>query len=85
MRLLLDTHALLWFLLDDPQLSATAKALIIDSANDIEISPASYWEIAIKFSIGKYHLPERTLIFYASVPPRNRRHGSSDCMVARRM
>lgn len=58
MRLLLDTHALLWFLLDDPQLSATAKALIVDSANDIEISPASYWEIAIKISIRKYQLPE---------------------------
>ena len=58
MRLLLDTHAMLWFLLDDPRLSATAKALIGDPLNDIEISPASYWEMAIKISIGKYHLPE---------------------------
>ena len=64
MRLLLDTHALLWFLLDDPQLSATAKALIIDSANDIEISPASYWEIAIKISIRKYRLPETLEAFF---------------------
>jgi PIN domain nuclease of toxin-antitoxin system len=63
-RLLLDTHALLWFLLDDPQLSAAAKALIIDSANDIEISPASYWEIAIKISIGKYYLPESLEDFF---------------------
>jgi PIN domain nuclease of toxin-antitoxin system len=63
-RLLLDTHALLWFLLDAPQLSATAKALISDSANDIEISPASYWEIAIKISIRKYHLPEPLDVFF---------------------
>lgn len=63
MRLRLDTHALLWFLLDDEQISGTAKALIVDSANDIEISPASYWEIAIKISLGKYHLPEPLEVF----------------------
>lgn len=48
MRLLLDTHTFLWFVLNDPQLSAAAKALIEDPANDILVSPASYWEIAIK-------------------------------------
>ena len=64
MRLLLDTQALLWFVLDDPKLSAKAKALIADPANDIEISPASYWEIAIKISIGKYHLPESLDSFF---------------------
>jgi PIN domain nuclease of toxin-antitoxin system len=58
MRLLLDTHAFLWFILDDPQLSARAKSLIEDPANEIEISPASYWEIAIKIGLGKYALPE---------------------------
>ena len=58
MRLLLDTHSFLWFLLDAPQLSATAKAVIADPNNDVEISPASYWEIAIKISLGKYALPE---------------------------
>jgi PIN domain nuclease of toxin-antitoxin system len=58
MRLLLDTHAFLWFLLDDPQLSATAKKLIADPNNDVEISPASYWEIAIKIALRKYELPE---------------------------
>ena len=56
MRLLLDTHALLWFYLNDPQLSARAMALILDSANVKLISPASYWEIAIKVNIGKYAL-----------------------------
>ena len=42
MRLLLDTHAFLWFILDDPQSSPAAKAVIEDPANGIEISPASY-------------------------------------------
>jgi PIN domain nuclease of toxin-antitoxin system len=55
-RLLLDTHALLWYALGEPQLSGHAKALILDPANEILISPASYWEIAIKVSIGKLAL-----------------------------
>ena len=58
MRVLLDTHALLWFLLDDPKLSRVARGVIADAHNRPEISPASYWEIAIKISLGKYELPE---------------------------
>src|SRR5262249_5989643 len=58
MRLLLDTQAFLSFILDDPQLSAAARSLIEDPANDVDISPASYWEIAIKIKTGKYTLPE---------------------------
>jgi PIN domain nuclease of toxin-antitoxin system len=53
-KLILDTHAFLWFVTNDPLLSATAKALIADPTNEVVISPASYWEIAIKVSIGKY-------------------------------
>lgn len=56
MRLLLDTHALLWFALGDLQLSAAALALINDPANEKLVSPASYWEIAIKVSIKKLPL-----------------------------
>ena len=63
MRLLLDTHTFLWFLLEAPHLSTTANALIIDPTNDIEVSPATYWEIAIKVSLGKYALPEPYDIF----------------------
>jgi len=48
MKVLLDTHAFLWFVLNDAKLSALAKSLIEDPANDVLISPASYWEIAIK-------------------------------------
>jgi PIN domain nuclease of toxin-antitoxin system len=62
-RLLLDTHALLWFLLDDPKLSVTARDLVDDPGNDIEISPATYWEIAIKVSLRKYELPEPFEVF----------------------
>jgi PIN domain nuclease of toxin-antitoxin system len=61
--LLLDTHTFLWFLLDNPQLSATAKNFIIDPSNDFEVSPATYWEIAIKISLGKYELPEPYNVF----------------------
>ncbi|MGH7136121.1 MAG: type II toxin-antitoxin system VapC family toxin [Pirellulales bacterium] len=56
MRLLLDTHTLLWFALNDPQLSSMATSLIADQANEKLVSPASYWEIAIKISIRKYAL-----------------------------
>jgi PIN domain nuclease of toxin-antitoxin system len=55
---LLDTHAFLWFILDDAQLVAPARAVIENPANDILVSPASYWEIAIKIGLGKYALPE---------------------------
>lgn len=58
MRLLLDTHAFLWFLLDDPKLSKAAEDSIANPENDIEVSPARDWEIAIKISLNKYALPE---------------------------
>lgn len=54
MRLLLDTHAFLWYVLDDGNLGGGARQAINDSANDVFVSPASYWEIAIKISIRKY-------------------------------
>ena len=56
MRLLLDTHAMYWYIEGDLQLSGTARTLIQDSSNEILVSPASYWEIAIKVSIGKWRL-----------------------------
>ena len=58
MRALLDTQAFLWFILDDARLSIVAKQLIEDPSHDLEVSPASYWEIAIKIRLGKYALPE---------------------------
>jgi len=58
LRILLDTHTFLWFTLGDPQLSASARALIEDPSNDKLVSPATYWEIAIKVSIGKLPLSQ---------------------------
>ena len=60
MRLLLDTHVLLWWLADDPALSKSARKLI---ANEPEVfaSAASAWEIAIKRALGKLEAPENLL------------------------
>ncbi len=53
---LLDTHALLWFLNGDEQLSSKAMKAIADPQNKCFISIASLWEIAIKVKIGKLNL-----------------------------
>jgi PIN domain nuclease of toxin-antitoxin system len=53
MKVLLDTHALLWWLSDDERLGAGARGLIADSANDILVSAASLWEIVVKLRVGK--------------------------------
>ncbi len=60
MRLLLDTHALLWWLIGEEALSPVAREAIADPANEIFVSAASAWEIATKYRIGR--LPEATLI-----------------------
>ena len=53
MELLLDTHALLWWLAGDPSLSQTATEAISDESNGVFVSAASLWEIATKHRIGK--------------------------------
>jgi PIN domain nuclease of toxin-antitoxin system len=53
LNLLLDTHALLWWLLGDTSLSSPARDAIGDTRNDILVSAASAWEIATKVRIGK--------------------------------
>jgi PIN domain nuclease of toxin-antitoxin system len=53
MRYLLDTHALLWFLQDDPQLPKTVSSEITNIDNTCYVSIASLWEIAIKINLGK--------------------------------
>lgn len=58
MRALLDTHTFLWWNLDDPQLAATARAFIGDGQNEVLLSAASAWEIAIKYAKGRLTLPE---------------------------
>ena len=53
MRLLLDTHALLWWLAGDEALSDTARGAIGDPDNEIFVSAAAAWEIATKYRLGK--------------------------------
>jgi PIN domain nuclease of toxin-antitoxin system len=53
MRLLLDTHALLWWLSGDAALAVAARTAIADDSNDILVSAASIWEFATKHRIGK--------------------------------
>ncbi len=65
MRLLLDTHAFLWFIMNHPELSRSARTVIEDPANDLWLSMASIWEIAIKVRIGKLHLARP---FYLFIP-----------------
>jgi PIN domain nuclease of toxin-antitoxin system len=63
MNILLDTHAFLWFVNDDPQLSDPAKRLIEDESSQPFLSAASLWEIAIKISLGKLNLKQPYEIF----------------------
>ncbi len=60
---LLDTHALLWFVWDDPKLSALAKSIINDPRNQIVVSVASCWEVAIKVLSGKMKIGEPASVF----------------------
>ena len=53
MRALLDTHALLWWLSDDPALTRAARKVIAETNNTLIVSAVSAWEIAIKFRLGK--------------------------------
>ena len=56
LRLLLDSHALLWWL-DETELAAEARDAIAEPDNAVWVSAASVWELAIKASTGKLHLP----------------------------
>ncbi|NNM85282.1 MAG: type II toxin-antitoxin system VapC family toxin [Phycisphaerales bacterium] len=56
MKMLLDTHALLWYVLDDGRMGRAACEAIEAVGSQVLVSPASYWEIAIKISLGKYAL-----------------------------
>ena len=53
MRLLLDTHALLWWFSDDPALPASSRKLIAQSDSSVFVSAVSAWEIATKFRLGR--------------------------------
>jgi len=67
-RILLDTHCLLWWLSDDPTLGGQAREVISTPENLIFFSAASIWEIRIKQSIGKLDLPENFAEVLAGQP-----------------
>lgn len=58
MRLLLDTHAFLWFAAADARLSGPARLAICDPTNEVFFSPASYWEMCLKIGRGKLVLQD---------------------------
>ncbi len=66
MRVLLDTHAFIWWVIDDSQLSNAARECIANPDNDVFLSVASAWEIVIKVNIGKLILPEPPLVYIPS-------------------
>jgi PIN domain nuclease of toxin-antitoxin system len=68
---LLDTHTMLWFFWDDPQLSGHAKAIIEDADNRKLVSIASCWEVAIKVGLGKLDLGEPSRSFLPREIARN--------------
>lgn len=58
MKLLLDTHAFLWILADDKHLSPKARRRLDDPRNEVFLSIASVWEMAIKIGLGKLRLDD---------------------------
>jgi len=66
MNVLLDTHAFLWWVIDDPQLSDPARTIIAEPNNTIYFSVVSAWEIIIKERTGKLSLPEPPKIYIPS-------------------
>jgi PIN domain nuclease of toxin-antitoxin system len=63
MKAILDTHAFLWWVLDNPRLSRTARDFIVNPSHTIYLSAVSGWEMAIKWSLGRLTLPAQPDIF----------------------
>ena len=61
MRLLLDTHILLWWLSDDPLLPSAARGAISSPDNEVMVSAAAIWEIAMKKAVGRLDAPDDLL------------------------
>jgi PIN domain nuclease of toxin-antitoxin system len=57
LRLLLDTHAALWWLSDDERFGEEASRQVVDPTNQILLSAAVVWEVAVKRSLGKLEAP----------------------------
>jgi len=72
MNILLDTHAFLWWITNDSQLSKRARNLISDSLHYVYWSAASSWEVAIKYHLGRLPLPDKPNIFIFQELEKNR-------------
>jgi PIN domain nuclease of toxin-antitoxin system len=57
MAWMLDTHALLWALFEPTRLGRKTRAVLNDPMNEVIVSPISYWEISLKFGLGRLELP----------------------------
>lgn len=67
MNALMDTHTLVWFAWDKPELPTSIKSMLEDPETTNQVSIASFWEIGIKASIGKWDLPGDLLALQALV------------------
>ena len=74
MKLLLDTHAVRWFLSGDERLGANARRHLIDDSNLVLLSAAVVWEIAMERSLGQLAVPEEYLSLLSA--PASRRSPS---------
>jgi len=64
-KLLIDSHVLLWAAVDDPRLVGAQRAAFVDPENDLLVSAATLWELGIKYAIGKLPLPVAPRDFFA--------------------
>ncbi len=71
MKALLDTHAFLWWISDDPRLSEKAREIVADGRNELFFSAASGWEISIKAGLGRLEVPEDLQRFISDQLSRN--------------
>jgi len=78
-RVLLDTHTLIWWAVDDPKLSAKARSILSSFESDIFVSAASAWEIATKVRLGKLPGAET---FAAEFPERVRKLGFRELTIS---
>ncbi len=71
MKILLDTHILLWFISGDNRLSTNIRDIIRDPDNEVYLSVVSIWECIVKYKLGKLPLPESPEIY---LPKQRDRH-----------
>jgi len=74
MKLLLDTHVFLWYIIGDPRLAPTTVTAVSDTTNEVFLSTVSLWEIVVKQELGKLLLPGAASDY---IPRQRARHGTA--------